>query len=216
MITADLTAEKELETSMLRRSAATSAPTTSLPNSSIMAAAEVVESWHTPTSTGWFDTVKDALALPTTARGFGIFFLVLMLLSAATFMQVLLSSQILAAEFRVAGMQAAMDGIEQQNAEVASEIAMVSQMDNLAGRALSAGFVPVSKPTYVERTAEALDASPVARPQPFYMELPSTDSAAGISPGEWLGSIEGTFSHALAQVREWAVSGVAGVRNIGQ
>lgn len=197
---------------MLRRSAATSAPTTSLPNTSILAAAEVVDSWNTPSSTGWIDALRRALALPTTVRGFVVFLLVLLLLSIATFMQVLLSAQILGAEMRVADKQATLDSIEQQNAEIASEIAMVSQMDNLAGRALSAGFVPLSKPIYVERPAEALDASLNTGLQSFYMELPAVDEAPKVSSGELLGSIEVTISQTLVQIRDWAVSGVEGLR----
>ena len=213
----DLTAAKKSEARMYQRGAATSAPSTSLSNASISATVEGVESWQAPSAPGWFDAMRQAFALPTTARGFGVFLLVLLLLAAATFMQVLLSAQILDAEMRVGEMQAKLDSIDQRSAEVAWEIAMVSQLGNVAGRARSAGFVPVLEPTYVERPAIALDASSVPGPQPFFAELPpTTEDAVGGSPGEWLGTAEGTTRQTVSHAWSRVVAGVDVLRSIGQ
>jgi cell division protein FtsL len=188
---------------MFRRNSTTSAPVSTLPNSSVLAAAEVAESWHSPSATGWYEEAKRALALPTTARGFGLFLLVLMLVVAATLMQVLLSAQILSAEMRVAELQATLDRIDQQNAEVAYEIAMVSQMDSIVGRARAAGFEPISEPIYVKRQAEALDASTAMGPQLFYAQLPqSTSQSPETSHGRWLARAEGTLLQTMKVLRE--------------
>ena len=92
------------------------------------------------------------------------------MITAATFLQVLLSAQILATELRIGELQAQLDSVEQQNAEVGWQIAMVSQLDSVAGRARAAGFVPVEEPAYVERPV-ALDALPDAGPQPFFARI---------------------------------------------
>ncbi len=193
---------------MFRRDTATSAPASTLSNPSVLAAAEVVESWHSPSATGWYDAAKQSLALPTTARGFGLFFSVLLLIVAATFMQVLLAAQILTAEMRVAELQATLDTIDQQNAEVAYEIAMVSQLDSIAGRARSAGFAPIAEPTYVERSAEALDASTAMAPQPFYAQLPQSAVQVSIaSSGGWVERTKRTLVQNVTNVRDWVVAG---------
>ncbi len=196
-------------------SASTSAPTSTLPNASVFAAADVVDSWHSPSATGWYDAAKQALALPTTARGFALFLSVLLLVVAATFMQVLLAAQILSAEVRVADLQATLDTVDQQNAEVAYEIAMVSQLDSIAGRARSAGFVPIAEPTYVERPAEALDASTAMGPQPFYTQLQRpTVEISGALNGGWMERTEEALIQTVTSVWDWAVAGADTLRDI--
>lgn len=201
---------------MVQRSSAASVPASSLSNTSISAAADVVESWHTPATKSWFEAARQTLALPATAGSFALFILVLALIAAATFLQVLLSAQILGAELRIDTMQAKLDSVEQQNAELGWQIAMVSQLDSVAGRARAAGFVPIDEPVFVERSA-ALDASSTEGPQSFYAELPQTvtdmANAPGAAPAQWFAGIEGRFRQAIEQTQGRLIAGADGIRD---
>lgn len=143
----------------------------------ISAAAEVVDVWQGPAARGWLDAAKKALALPKTSHSFTFFLLGLLLIAAATTMQVYLSAQILESEVELGGMRAELDSVERVNAEIAWQISVVSQLDNIAARARALGFQPVVEETYVARTGSTGAAEGVAPPLPFYGEQPAQASA---------------------------------------
>ncbi len=200
---------------MSQRSSAASVSASSFNNSSISTAADVVESWHAPTTRGWLDAAGRTTVLPSTARGFALFILVLSMVAVATFLQVLLSAQILATELRIAEMQAQLDSVEQRNAELGWQAAMVSQLDSVAGRARAAGFVAVEEPTYVERTV-ALDALPDAGPQPFFAELPQAVAISPEAPDvavQWFAGVRGSLRQSIGGLRSQAEESLGSLRS---
>lgn len=137
------------------------------------------------------------------------------MVAVATFLQVLLSAQILATELRIAEMQAQLDSVEQRNAEIGWQAAMVSQLDSVAGRARAAGFVAVEEPAFVER-AVALDASPDAGPQPFFAELPQAVAVSSEAPdvaAQWFAGVRGSLRQSIGGLRGQIDESLGGLRS---
>jgi hypothetical protein len=139
----------------------TSASTlTASPRTSAGMADTVAESLGTGMRDERLAALRETLALPTTARGFLLFFLALMLVTTGIVMQIFLSVQIRATQVAVDEAAASAALIEQRNTELMWEIAEATSVEQVRRRALALGYRPIETPRYMERPAVTVALAP--------------------------------------------------------
>jgi hypothetical protein len=119
--------------------------------------------------------VDSSLRLPDNPRAFGIYLLGLLIVFIGAFLQVLVSAQIMQAEVTLARLQEDFRAIEQQNGDLAFQIARDSNMERLHERVLANGYEPVTEREYIIRPSEALASAPLETTAPDV----ATTAAAG-------------------------------------
>ena len=123
--------------------------------STIVATAEVAESFRGHLRNDQIAALRRAFALPSTLKGFLLFVAGVLVVCAGLGMQVLLSAQIRQAEVENIALRGQVERIEQLNTETMWATSQATSLDAIRKRALEIGFVPAEEPLYVVRAAEA-------------------------------------------------------------
>ena len=93
--------------------------------------------------------LDSSLRLPDNPRAFMVYCLGLAIVFAGAFMHVMISAQIMQAEFTLSQLQEEYVAIEQQNGDIIFQIARDTNMARLQERVIQGGYVPVQEREYV-------------------------------------------------------------------
>lgn len=111
--------------------------------------------------------LDSSLRLPDNPRAFMVYFLGLVIVFAGAFMHVMISAQIMQAEFTLSQLQEEYLAIEQQNGDIIFQIARDTNMARLQERVIQSGYVPVQEREYVfvpgETTANIAQSTALAQ-----------------------------------------------------
>lgn len=138
--------------------------------------AEMAESINASQAAAWVAGFRQAVALPTSAQGFLIFMLGLILICTGVIVQVFLSAQVRQLDVAIATKQAEIELIEQANAEIIWSISQESNLSVMEARAKSLGFQPIAQPIYLMRPAINLETI-----QPFAEDTQTGGSQSTVS-----------------------------------
>lgn len=150
-------------------------------------AVELGESWQNSLRDQWGDVLRGLLQLPTTARGFLVYFAGLTVVCGALAIYVLLSVQIMDAELRMAQLENELARIEQTNSELIYGMVQKTSMAQMNRRALDEGYIHevqrlyVSQPTVGQATVGLATQATVAPPSTEAPPAPLV-TAQGDSP----------------------------------
>lgn len=106
--------------------------------------------------------LDSTLRLPNNPRAFMVYLLGLVIVFAGAFMHVLVSAQIMQAEFTLSQLQQEYSAIEQQNGDIIFQIARDTNMARLQQRVLDEGYVPVQEREYVFVPSESVPSATIA------------------------------------------------------
>ncbi|HXF64494.1 MAG TPA: hypothetical protein VNK95_22885, partial [Caldilineaceae bacterium] len=138
------------------------------------------------------DLLDRTLRLPSTPRAFMIYLAALILIFAGATLHVFLAAQILQARVELRQLQHELAKLEEQNGDLAWQIARETNLEHVLERIIAQGYMPASQREYhIIPAAPAIAdaASPAAAPQPLAAAASTLDdlpAASARSPlAEW-------------------------------
>lgn len=144
------------------------------------------------------DLLDRTLRLPSTPRAFMIYLAALILVFAGATLHVFLAAQILQARVELRQLQHELAKLEEQNGDLAWQIARETNLGHLLERIMAQGYMPAPQREYhvVPAPPAVVDAAPLAAgPQQLASSAPSLDAPPAAPARNPLAEWEAFFRH---------------------